>query len=89
MLAFNLLKLRKSGFDFPAVHYVGKAGTLMLLYSVPFIFLGNVQGFELFRWFGIAWLWWGIGTYWAAGLVYRNQIAKTLSVGLSGSQASE
>ncbi len=79
MLAVQLLKLRMHGFDFPAVHYVGKAGTLMLLYSVPFIFLGNVPEFIIFKWFGIAWLWWGIGTYWAAGLIYRNQIMKILA----------
>jgi cardiolipin synthase len=89
MLVIEIYKLRRNGFDFPSVHYVGKAGTLMLLYSVPFVFLGNVEGFEIFRWFGIAWLWWGIGTYWAAGMIYRAQIRNTLLPGVPQTKDTE
>jgi cardiolipin synthase len=72
-MACVLVYLNRNGFARPEVHYVGKAGTLMLLYSVPFIFLGNVDGFSLLRWFGLAWLGWGIGTYWVAGWLYARQ----------------
>ena len=72
-MAGVLVFLQRNGFARPSVHYVGKAGTLMLLYSVPFIFLGNVDGFDVVRWFGLGWLGWGIGTYWVAGWLYARQ----------------
>ncbi|MFM1786335.1 MAG: hypothetical protein RL228_285 [Actinomycetota bacterium] len=67
---------RRAGFEPPKVHYVGKAGTLLLLYSLPAIFLGNLR-FELswvFEHLGTAFLWWGIAVYWYAGFLYRNQM---------------
>jgi cardiolipin synthase len=75
-LARLQMRNRKLGFEPPKVHYVGKAGTLLLLYSLPAIFLGNLDfayaGF--FNYLGNAFLWWGIGTYWVAGFLYRNQM---------------
>ncbi len=67
---------RRAGFEPPKVHYVGKAGTLLLLYSLPAIFLGNLR-FELswvFEHLGTAFLWWGIAVYWYAGFLYRKQM---------------
>lgn len=68
---------RKSGFEPPKVHYVGKAGTLLLLYSLPAIFLGNLDFSQSssFHHLGIAFLWWGIATYWYSGFLYRGQIS--------------
>ena len=72
-----LAYLNRKGFGRPEVHYIGKAGTTMLLYSVPLIFLGNINGFDLARWCGIAFLMWGVVTYWVAGLLYALQAART------------
>ena len=74
------IKNRRAGFEPPRVHYVGKAGTLLLLYSLPAIFLGNLD-FELsltFHYLGVGFLWWGIGVYWYAGVLYRNQVKELL-----------
>ncbi len=67
---------RKNGFEPPKVHYVGKAGTLLLLYSLPAIFLGNLdfQSAEFFHFIGFGFLWWGIGIYWYSGFLYRKQM---------------
>jgi cardiolipin synthase len=75
-LAVLQLQNRKLGYEPPKVHYVGKAGTLLLLYSLPAIFLGNLEFTYagVFKSLGIAFLWWGIGTYWVAGVLYRNQM---------------
>lgn len=75
-LAYLQLKNRRKGFAPPQVHYVGKAGTLLLLYSLPAIFLGNID-FQFatgFHYLGVAFLWWGIATYWYAGMLYLNQM---------------
>jgi cardiolipin synthase len=70
------LNNRKNGYQPPKVHYVGKAGTLLLLYSLPGIFLGNLDfsANQIFHFLGLAFLWWGIGVYWYAGFLYRRQI---------------
>ena len=74
-MGLHLLRAARAGFEPPAVHYVGKAGTLLLLYAVPFIFLGastvNIADFA--RWIGLAFLGWGVVTYWVAGLLYVAQ----------------
>jgi cardiolipin synthase len=72
---------RRKGFANPQVHYIGKAGTMMLLYSVPMIFLGNAQGWDVFRWFGVAFLFWGVTTYWVAGIIYAQQVRSLKTLG--------
>ena len=74
-MAVHLVRTSRQGFAPPAVHYVGKAGTLLLLYAVPFIFLGatTTAVADFARWLGVAFLMWGIGTYWVAGLLYVKQ----------------
>jgi cardiolipin synthase len=75
-LALLQLNNRKRGFAPPSVHYVGKAGTLLLLYSLPAVFLGNIDFWlsPIFHYLGLAFLWWGIATYWYAGFLYRDQM---------------
>lgn len=80
LMGLHLLRTARAGFDPPAVHYVGKAGTLLLLYAVPFIFLGasTVNGADLARWIGLAFLGWGVVTYWVAGILYVNQYQRLI-----------
>ncbi len=75
MMAIHLYRSRRLGFAPPAVHYVGKAATMMLLYAVPLIFLGQVANAvgDVARWTGLAFLVWGTATYWFAGLSYIKQ----------------
>ena len=63
------------GYATPAVHYLGKAGTMMLLWSIPLLFLGDLlaDSLQLVRWFALAFLAWGVVTYWVAGLMYFKQ----------------
>lgn len=78
LLAVVQYQNRLRGFAAPSVHYVGKAGTLLLLYSLPAIFLGNIDfAFApAFHHLGVAFLWWGILVYWYAGFLYHQQIKK-------------
>ena len=75
-LLFLQLLNRGRGFAPPSVHYVGKAGTLLLLYSLPAIFLGNIgfAGSNVFHFLGVAFLWWGVGIYWYSGFLYHVQM---------------
>jgi predicted membrane channel-forming protein YqfA (hemolysin III family) len=45
------------------------------------IFLGNAQGWDAFRWFGVAFLFWGVATYWVAGVIYAQQVRALKSLG--------
>lgn len=75
LMLFHQLEVRRSGYAPQPVHYVGKAGTLMLLYAVPFIFLGQISTpiTTLGKWVGYAFFIWGVFTYWYAGYLYRKQ----------------
>lgn len=77
VLAIHLAIRRKFGYAPPQVHYIGKAATMMLLYSVPLIFLGDGDSalMNAARWFGTAFLLWGIAVYWLAGILYIIQFA--------------
>lgn len=79
-MGIHLWRSARAGFAPPAVHYVGKAGTLLLLYAVPFIFLGasDTVFADLARWVGSAFLGWGVVTYWVAGLMYVKQFRGVL-----------
>jgi len=78
VMALHLLRANRAGFAPPAVHYVGKAGTLLLLYAVPFIFLGasEIALASAARWIGLAFLGWGVVTYWIAAAMYLDQYRK-------------
>ena len=75
LMAIHLFRSRRAGYAPPPVHYIGKAATMMLLYSVPLIFLGgsSLAIADLSRWLGIAFLMWGIVVYWIAGILYLVQ----------------
>lgn len=68
----HIWQRRQLGFAPPSVHYVGKAGTMMLLYSIPLVFLGAAEwpyGWFV-RYFAIGFLIWGVVTYWYAAWLY-------------------
>ena len=71
MFAF-LLWLRSRGILGVPVHYIGKAATMLLLYSFPILILGAAfpSLSELARAFGWAFGLWGVGMYWYAAFLY-------------------
>lgn len=60
----------------PPVHFVGKAATFNLIYGFPFVLLGQQTGFfgTIALPIGWAFVWWGTGLYWVAGVMYAAQI---------------
>ena len=73
--------LRTRGYSALPVHYLGKAATAALLYSVPMLFLGDGDGVvpTLANVFGWAFAIRGIGLYWWAGLLYAWQVRKLMA----------
>jgi cardiolipin synthase len=81
LLAVAVLVLRRHGYGPPAVHFIGKAATLCLLYAFPLLFLGDGDGSgaTLARVFGWAFAVWGTGLYWWAGILYLVQVRRLVS----------
>jgi cardiolipin synthase len=80
VLAIALLVLRRHGYGPPAVHYVGKTGTFVLLAAFPAILLAEAVP-SIDSWMGpIGWglAWWSLALYWAAGVLYLAQTAQLL-----------
>jgi cardiolipin synthase len=80
VLAVALLVLRRYGYGPPAVHYVGKTGTFVLLVAFPVILLARaVPSIDAVAgpigW-GLAW--WALGLYWAAAVLYLTQTWQVL-----------
>lgn len=58
------------------VHFVGKAGTALLLMAVPVLIIGDMWSsmfFALLHLIGIAGAVWGVALYWVAGIIYIMQ----------------
>lgn len=78
MLALLLPRLRKHGMVAFPVNWVGKAGTFLLLFSLPLILLGAPDSLG---WAWAHWSGWILGTlgavcYWAAGLLYVREAVR-------------
>jgi cardiolipin synthase len=59
------------------VHYLGKAGTMALLYAFPLLLIANIWVDAALVVKPLAWAFalWGVGLYWWAGFVYVKQVA--------------
>ena len=64
------------------VHFLGKAATFALLYALPLLLLADVWPSAGAVILPLAWgfAYWGIGLYWAAGLVYLSQLRQLISL---------
>jgi cardiolipin synthase len=78
-----LAVLRHHGYGPPPVHYVGKTATFILLLAFPVLLLADALGtgtspaaLDLVRASGWALAWWGLGLYWAAGVLYLVQVVR-------------
>lgn len=71
-----LALLRRRGYGAFAVHFVGKAATMCLLYAFPLLFLGVHSGAyaAIAKVFGWAFAIWGTGLYWWAAILYAIQL---------------
>lgn len=74
-IAALLPLLRRHGYGPLPVHFVGKAATFNLLYALPLLLLADGTGTlaALARPVGWAFVWWGTGLYWVAGIMYAIQ----------------
>ncbi|MGH3827648.1 MAG: CDP-alcohol phosphatidyltransferase family protein [Pseudonocardiaceae bacterium] len=73
--------LRRYGYGPPAVHYVGKAATLCLLYAFPLLLLAHDahgQVGVLAQVFAVAFTGWGGALYVWSGLLYLVQVRLTV-----------
>ena len=70
-----LLWLRARDIDPPPVHFVGKAATMLLLYSFPLLVLGQAwpASQEVTRALGWAFGLWGVVLYWYAAVLYWGE----------------
>jgi cardiolipin synthase len=75
-----LLVLRRHGHGPPAVHYVGKTATFILLAAFPILLLAHAAPGTAAVSGAIGWglAWWGLVLYWAAAVLYAVQTAALL-----------
>ena len=72
--------MRRGYAGFP-VHVAGKAGTFALMYAFPLLLLSHIDGaVGTVAWVtGWASALWGVYLYWAAGLIYLNQLRQVVA----------
>jgi cardiolipin synthase (CMP-forming) len=75
-LGVLLLLLRRRGYGPPAVHYVGKSATFILLVAFPVLLLAHVLGQPYGWWYAAGWglALWGLALYWVAAIFYVIQV---------------
>jgi cardiolipin synthase len=75
-----LLLLRRRGYGPPAVHYVGKSATFILLVAFPVLLLAHVLGQPYGWWYASGWALalWGLILYWIAAIFYVIQVSSAL-----------
>jgi len=76
VLAIGLLVLRRYGYGPPAVHYIGKVATFVLLFAFPTLLLAHARPGSAYWAYPMGWglAWWGLVLYWVAGAFYINQV---------------
>ena len=79
-LGVLLLLLRRRGYGPPAVHYVGKSATFILLVAFPVLLLAHVLGQPYGWWYAFGWALslWGLTLYWVAAVFYVIQVSGAL-----------
>lgn len=67
--------VRRHGYDWLPVSFLGKTATLCLMYAFPFLLLGDRPGVLAIVAASIGWAFaiWGTGLYWWAGVTYAVQ----------------
>jgi cardiolipin synthase len=80
VLGVALLVLRRHGYGPPAVHYLGKTGTFVLLFAFPVLLLAHAAPAIAPVVWPIGWglAWWALGLYWAAAALYLAQTTALL-----------
>jgi cardiolipin synthase len=81
LMTICLLVLRRNGFGPPAVHYLGKTATFILLVAFPVLLLAHALGGVAHTFFfatGWGLAWWGIVLYWIAGAFYIIQAVTSI-----------
>ena len=76
LLGMQVLQLAQHGYGPLPVHFLGKAGTALLMFSIPalvFAGLGAAPFFHILYLVAFAGCIWGLGLYWLAGGVYISQ----------------
>jgi cardiolipin synthase len=75
-----LLVVRRYGYVGLPVHFIGKAATFNLLYAFPFLLLAQISTTLATVALPVGWafLWWGTGLYWLAGILYAIQTRQVL-----------
>lgn len=80
VLGVALLVLRRHGYGPPAVHYLGKTGTFVLLFVFPVLLLAKAapSTADVAYPFGWGLAWWALALYWAAAVLYLTQTVALL-----------
>jgi len=81
MMIVCLLVMRRHNFGPPAVHYIGKTATFILLFAFPVLLLAHaLDGRPSTFFFASGWAlaWWGIVLYWLAGGFYVFQAVNAI-----------
>jgi cardiolipin synthase len=83
VLLASLAVLRRYGYGPPPVHYLGKTATFILLFAFPVLLLAMVVPDRsavaaVAHASGWALAWWGLGLYWAAGVLYLIHAASLI-----------
>lgn len=73
-----LAHLRRRGITGVPVHFVAKAATMALLYTMPLLLLGTFPGVwgHAAHVFGWAFAWWALVLYWYAAALYLWQVRR-------------
>lgn len=69
-------KVRRERLPIPPVHFVGKAATFNLICGFPMVLLAVAvpSVSAVAEPLGWAFVWWGVGLYWFAGVIYAAQV---------------
>jgi cardiolipin synthase len=80
VLALVIPVLRRYGLGPLPVHFLGKAATFNLLYALPLLLLGEIEGTfgTVALVFGWAFAIWGVGLYWVAAVLYLEEARRLI-----------